>query len=784
MMRRTTSACRIVRDPKSSTALLVAVLGLASVGTSVRAAETGMLYVKSEPSGARVLVDGKDCGKTPVLVRDLPAGQRVVIVKLDGATPDTATVEVEAGKVVKHNVTLSLTPATLTVISDPLEARVIMDMVSRGLTPVTVERLPAGEHRLIIEKDGYERHDAKIVLASGENKVLEVRLHKAGDNRLAGPTNDAGNDVVTNTLARTMPEYVKLISVGDYDAARRFAATKSADRANVAISKQLRAAGKVAQTLADRQERIRNALKKQLGTETTLETKSGSKHGKLTNVTDVDIELATEIKMRGRVMGSTKFTIAWTDLSYEQEERLAGDWAKGETGAIARAFLGISAEDSVLAKSALAAAGVHPLRAYLEDLLATSQSRGAYNAAMAEARRLMVTRQWNEAAAALDRALASTPGDGDATALKAQVRKRIEKDTLALSLQLAPDVTMEFVYIRPGQFVMGGDKAPQVPWQGVEKPKHEVAITKGFYLGKVEVTRGQFAAFVQATGYRTVSERNGMALVRHPDGGYRDTRGANWQNSPFFPQDNTHPVITVCWNDAVAFSVWATQKTHREVRLPTEAEWEYACRAGSTGVRACGDSESLLAQHAWYHSNSDMRTHSVGKMQPNAWGLHDMYGNVAEWVADWYSADYYGTSPRQDPSGPATGSEGVTRGGAWNTKFPRCDSALRLRRHPSYRDVATGFRVAVTAPSQSANGPAPSTLIGTWVKPNTGTEFYLAPGGALAAPSAVLSGYRSGRWQSDGRTVRFTFPATSEVLTITSDDLLIGKGNWRLTRKR
>jgi formylglycine-generating enzyme required for sulfatase activity len=263
-------------------------------------------------------------------------------------------------------------------------------------------------------------------------------------------------------------------------------------------------------------------------------------------------------------------------------------------------------------------------------------------------------------------------------------------------LRPTPGVTMEFVYIRPGAFAMGGRSDPQHDYQGVEKPRHTVTITRGFHIGKHEVTRGQFAAFVDATGYETGARREGSAWACQPDGTWKSTRGVDWRNPKSFRQDDTHPVVAVSWNDAKAFCDWVARKTGREVRLPTEAEWEYACRAGTTGSWACGDA-SLLGKSAWYYLNSGMRTHPVGQKEPNAWGVYDVHGNVWEWVADRYDPTYYASSPVKDPAGPAKGTDRVLRGGSWSDSSYKCRSAYRYRCHPAYCGTLWGFRAAVSS---------------------------------------------------------------------------------------
>ncbi|MCY2994492.1 MAG: formylglycine-generating enzyme family protein, partial [Planctomycetota bacterium] len=156
-------------------------------------------------------------------------------------------------------------------------------------------------------------------------------------------------------------------------------------------------------------------------------------------------------------------------------------------------------------------------------------------------------------------------------------------------------------------------------------------------------------------------------------------------------------VETVSWDEAVEFckrlsEVAEERAAGRTYRLPTEAEWEYACRAGSTSKYSFGDSEAELGQHAWYDQNSGNTTHPVGGKSANAWGLYDMHGNVWEWCQDWHGA--YGAGPASDSSGPGSASFRVLRGGAWLDSGRNCRSAYRRGFEPGFRIRGRGFRVA------------------------------------------------------------------------------------------
>jgi formylglycine-generating enzyme required for sulfatase activity len=178
---------------------------------------------------------------------------------------------------------------------------------------------------------------------------------------------------------------------------------------------------------------------------------------------------------------------------------------------------------------------------------------------------------------------------------------------------------------------------------------------------------------------------------------------AQWQSVmgsvPSNWKDSDHPVEQVSWEDAVAFCTKLSampdeRAVGREYRLPTEAEWEYACRAGSTTTYSFGDDESLLGDFAWFSSNSNAQTHPVGGKRPNAWGLHGMHGNVFEWCSDW-SGDYP-SGAATDPRGPSEGSIRVFRGGSWRHSAGGCRSADRFRGDPSGRSSLLGFRLALS----------------------------------------------------------------------------------------
>ncbi len=228
----------------------------------------------------------------------------------------------------------------------------------------------------------------------------------------------------------------------------------------------------------------------------------------------------------------------------------------------------------------------------------------------------------------------------------------------------ANSIGIEFVLIQPGSFMMGshGD--------GDELPLHQVKISKPFYMGKTEVTQEQWYNVMGNNPARFKTEKVGMSSRKHP-------------------------VEFVSWNEVQQFIHKLNQMEGGDhYRLPTEAEWEYAARAGTTTKWVCGNHESCLTNFAWYHPNSFGLTHPVAKKEPNPWGLYDTAGNVWEWVSDWHDSDYYSYSPSIDPQGANSGTFRVFRGGNWSRHAVHQRSANRTARPPDYRYHGLGFRLA------------------------------------------------------------------------------------------
>jgi sulfatase modifying factor 1 len=263
--------------------------------------------------------------------------------------------------------------------------------------------------------------------------------------------------------------------------------------------------------------------------------------------------------------------------------------------------------------------------------------------------------------------------------------------------------------ISAGEFRMGSPATEK--GRDDEETLHPVKITKPFYIGAHEVTRGQFAEFVRAENFRTDADQDGDGrgideATMAPVEGAQYT----WKNLGF-TQTDAHPVANVSWNDAQEFCKYLSAKEGRKYRLPTEAEWEYACRAGEQTTYQNGENREAIAlignigDAAYGARNPDATdwplkandgyvfTAPVGRYKANAFGLYDMVGNVLEWCGDRYDKDYYSASPATDPTGPKSGSSHVVRGGSWNFPFLLCRSAKRVNLPSSGRLYCVGFRV-------------------------------------------------------------------------------------------
>jgi len=249
-----------------------------------------------------------------------------------------------------------------------------------------------------------------------------------------------------------------------------------------------------------------------------------------------------------------------------------------------------------------------------------------------------------------------------------------------LSLEIADGVTMDFIYIPPGTFTMGGTRELKEGEVLIDTPKHEVTLTQGYYLGKYEVTQAQYQAVMN-------------------------------QNKGNVEEEPNHPVQSVKPFTALLFCDEISSHTGRDVRLPTEAEWEYAARAGTTTRYHFGDDPSQLGDYAWFKDNAGGKTHPVGQKKPNPWGFHDMLGNVAEFVRDEYSEDYYAQGPKVDPIGPSLGTHSSMN---FTINAPKAGS-YHLTAKVVTTNVGQSLQVAVNGTESPATLALPFT-IGAWAE--------------------------------------------------------------------
>lgn len=223
------------------------------------------------------------------------------------------------------------------------------------------------------------------------------------------------------------------------------------------------------------------------------------------------------------------------------------------------------------------------------------------------------------------------------------------------------DLKFQWIDISCGTFTMGSSVGKE--W---DSPPHQITISKGFQIGKYEVTQAQWKAVMDS--------------------------------NPSLNSGRSNPVEQITWNECQTFISKLNEiDSAYTYRLPTEAEWEYCCRAGSDTKFCSGNEEMNLGDYAWFHNNSYSKTHPIGQKNPNSWGIYDMHGNVLEWCQDWYDHDYYDNSPNIDPQGPSSGSERVYRGGSCAVSAKGCESAYRGSNPPYYGDWYHGVRLVRTS---------------------------------------------------------------------------------------
>ena len=231
---------------------------------------------------------------------------------------------------------------------------------------------------------------------------------------------------------------------------------------------------------------------------------------------------------------------------------------------------------------------------------------------------------------------------------------------------------VEMVLLPGGWFEMGSDSVDQV-----DEKRHRVYVD-AFYIDKHEVTQAHYRKLIGKNPARDKAPAQPVEQIR-------------WTDAVAYCNARSRAEGLACCYDE---KTWRCDVGAAGYRLPTEAEWEYACRAGGRGAWCFGDDESRLSQHGWHKGNQTRGPQPVGRKRPNAWGLHDMHGNVWEWCGDWYGEKYYAAAPQRNPRGPEAGKMRVLRGGCWNSKPDECRSAYRFNEKPVFTDVCFGKAVS------------------------------------------------------------------------------------------
>jgi formylglycine-generating enzyme required for sulfatase activity/serine/threonine protein kinase/WD40 repeat protein len=334
---------------------------------------------------------------------------------------------------------------------------------------------------------------------------------------------------------------------------------------------------------------------------------------------------------------------------------------------------------------------------------------------------------------------------------------------LKVPVEYSNSIGMKFRLIPPGEFQMGATKEQSevgLEWINAanlkaeafersrikeEGPQHVVTLSQPYCVGATEVTVAQFRAFVEASKYLTQGERfgSGDSSSWNPNPNVNPEQVSVTWRTPGCPATDDHPVTQVTWADAVAFCNWLSEQEalfpcYRKndndeweriadgagYRLPTEAEWEYACRAGTVTQFSFGDDPALLKTHGWSGADGLGAPSLVAQKQPNPFGLFDMHGNLREWCQDWYSSEYYAESSPVDPAGPEFGSDRVMRGGRWSDHSVSCRSAFRSDISPFLRNRVGGFRVVRVAPLPPSATDLLLSSDHTWSEPeNLGPEL-------------------------------------------------------------
>jgi uncharacterized protein (TIGR02996 family) len=292
--------------------------------------------------------------------------------------------------------------------------------------------------------------------------------------------------------------------------------------------------------------------------------------------------------------------------------------------------------------------------------------------------------------------LLTEPDHPDRCARAARQQELLEEGLAPLMPTWTNPLGMRFALVHPGTFWMGSPE--NEPERLNDEVHHRVTLTEPYFLGAHTVTLGQFRQFIAATSYQTEAEQ-GAGGWGYMGTNWVQNASITWRN-PGFKQNARHPAVCLSWNDATAFLNWLNEveaDTGRVYSFPTEAQWEYAARAGTETAFFWGNDARRLGEYAWFEPNAKRRTHAVETKKPNPWGLWHMHGHLWEWCGDHYSG--YLTDPVTDPEGGSGGTSRVLRGGSWGREPRSGRSACRRADDPTLRLTTFGLRLALAIPA-------------------------------------------------------------------------------------
>ena len=543
----------------------------------------------------------------------------------------------------------------------------------------------------IRQQESHLRNEQKRLAEAGREQAVAAALVKVGTLLDQIDATAEKNPQKAKQLAEAALKDPALKPAGD--------ALTAAARVGVALG-----------TFAERRnDTIAKGLTARIGQRIALDTKNGKKSGMVKSVTGTHVVLDKSFKIGNKTVERPDEIVLITELTGDtlEEYSLKFD-PKTPDERIAAVILAMAGGDKGAITAALKGAEGHPLHKRYAARLAAQQEGSAKAAwrplAPYVAKTRLTAAEIKKTAPALRQfekdhgttAFAASKRDAIAHLYSllspvftkwpfnpAEARRRQKETSAALGIPVTSTVrlvrgaSMQMVLIPAGEFVMGSPETE--PGRGYsEGPLHRVRITKPFYMGRCEVTQEQWQRVT------------GKTVAQQAKKGY---------SSPSLKgEGNTYPIHYVSWVECNEFINKLNTFIDKKftVSLPTEAEWEYACRAGSASMYSFTTSVRTLGDYAWYGSNSAKRTHPVGLKRPNAWGLRDMHGNVLEWVSDIYSSRPYVAGTVTDPKGPTGyGSYRVQRGGSWSSAASGCRSAKRLERYRTSHYSDVGFRIVL-----------------------------------------------------------------------------------------